>query len=90
MELLIREDNDSQAAQIMKIKRQFKIRYDRFVVKQARANNLRSMKLSWAILKAYVKLHKTEKHEDGLVQFCREKLEYFKLKRLFKNIKLHG
>lgn len=51
----MREDNDSSAAQIMKLKRQYSERYNTFVAKHKSLRRTYLLKLAWVVLKANIK-----------------------------------
>ena len=71
-----------------KLKLAFNKRFDAFIAKAKLSNQNHLQRLSLVILKAYVKKKRLERHQTKMALFCKEKLRYLKMRRVFKCLKM--
>lgn len=81
-------DSQNYQEQMYKLKLAFNKRYDSFVENRIKAEFKRKKALVMAILKAYNKKKRQDRRETTMALFCEEKLNYLKMRRMFRCLKV--
>lgn len=71
-ELQMMSDSQNYHEQIHKLKAAFNKRFDLFVAKRTKAVRLRALRLPWAVLKAYTKKKRSDKHDEKMAGYCKK------------------